>query len=249
MNNPALTIFVIDDEATVRNAIEYVLRAAGLTVSTYASPREYLERYDPNAPGCLVLDLAMPGLSGHDLQDTLAATGGAPPIIFLSGYADIPDSVRAMKLGAVDFLTKPVEDYALIDAVRKAVEKDRIDRSMRAEADAIRKRLATLTPRESEVLHYVIAGKLNKQTAAELGTVEKTIKVHRARVMEKMQVKSLAELVRLAALAGITPRMLKSAPDGVPGFQQNRRAAEVENVVATSQNQPSSPFADDRPAI
>lgn len=204
MNSPALTIFVIDDEASVRKAIERVLRAAGLTVTTYASPQEYLENYDPNVPGCLVLDLAMPGFSGHDLQESLAAEGNAPPIIFLTGRADIPDSVRAMKRGAVEFLTKPVDDCTLIDAVRNAVEKDRIDRAMRADAAAIRKRLATLTPRELEVFRHVIAGQLNKQTAAELGTVEKTIKVHRARVMEKMQVKSLAELVLLAAQVGVT---------------------------------------------
>lgn len=204
MNSPAPTIFVIDDEPSVRKAIERVLRAAGLKVSTYARAQEYLERYDPHAPGCLVLDLAMPGLTGLELQQVLAARVGAPPIIFLTGRADVPDGVQAMKCGAVEFLTKPVDDRTLIEAVRSAVEKDRLDRSARAELAEIRKRLAMLTPRESQVLRYVVAGKLNKQTAAELGAVEKTIKVHRGRVMEKMQVQSLAELVRLTSRAGIT---------------------------------------------
>jgi FixJ family two-component response regulator len=204
MTGTTPTIFVVDDDLSVRKAIERVLRSAGLTVSTYASAHDYLERYDPNAPGCLVLDLAMPGLSGLELQDALAARGGAPPIVFLTGNAKVPDSVQALKHGAVEFLTKPVDDRTLIDAVRNAVEKDRIDRSTRAEVAAIRQRLATLTPRESEVLSYVVSGKLNKVIAAELGTVEKTIKVHRARVMEKMQVRSLAELVQLAARIGIS---------------------------------------------
>jgi len=204
VTSPGSTVFVVDDDLSMRKAIERVLRAAGLAVSAHASAQDYLERYDPNAPGCLLLDLAMPGFSGLDLQDALAARVGAPPIIFLTGHAAIPDSVRAMKHGAVEFLTKPIDDRTLIDAVRNAVEKDRVDRLKRAELAEIRQRLATLTPRESEVLSYVVSGKLNKQIAADLGTVEKTIKVHRARVMEKMQVRSLAALVQLAARAGIT---------------------------------------------
>lgn len=205
MTSPGSTVFVVDDDLSVRKALERVLRAAGLAVSPHASAQDYLERYDPNAPGCLVLDLAMPGFSGLDLQDALAARGSAPPIIFLTGRAAVPDSVRAMKHGAVEFLTKPVDERALIDAVRNALEKDRTDRLRRAELAEIQQRLATLTPRETEVLKYVVSGKLNKQIAAELGTVEKTIKVHRARVMEKMQVGSLAALVQLAARAGIMP--------------------------------------------
>jgi FixJ family two-component response regulator len=205
MNSPGPIVFVVDDDLSVRKAIERVLRAAGLAVSAHASAQDYLERYDPNAPGCLVLDLAMPGFSGLDLQDALAARGGAPPIIFLTGRAAVPDSVRAMKHGAVEFLTKPVDERTLIDAIRNALEKDRMDRLRRAELAEIQQRLATLTPRETEVLSYVVSGKLNKQIAAELGTVEKTIKVHRARVMEKMQVRSLAALVQLATRAGIMP--------------------------------------------
>jgi len=204
MNLPGPVVFLVDDDPSVRKAIARLLRAAGLAVSTCASAQEYLEHRDPDVPGCLVLDLAMPGLSGLDLQQALAARGEAPPIIFLSGHADVPASVQAMKRGAIEFLTKPVDARALIDAVRNALEKDRIDRSANAELADIRKRLATLTPRESQVLGYVVAGKPNKQTGAALGTVEKTIKVHRARIMQKMQVQSLAELVQLAVRAGIT---------------------------------------------
>jgi FixJ family two-component response regulator len=194
MSGSKPTVFVVDDDPSVRRAIERVLRSAGLTVSTYVSAQEYL-----------VLDLAMPGMTGLELQDALTRTGEALPIIFLTGNAGIPDSVHAMKHGAVDFLTKPVDDRELIDAIRNAFEKDRIDRVLRAELAEIRQRLASLTPRELEVLGYVVLGKLNKQIAAELGTVEKTIKVHRARVMDKMRVRSLAELVRLAARVGINP--------------------------------------------
>ena len=204
MNDKAPTVFVIDDELSVRKAIARSLGAAGLIVSTFASGREYLERYDPNIPGCLVLDLAMPKFSGLDLQQALATRGEEPPIIFLSGHAEVLDSVQAMKHGAVEFLTKPIEDVVLIDAVRSAVEKDHLDRLKRAELAEIRKRLELLTPRETQVLSYVVAGKLNKQIAADLGTVEKTIKVHRARVMEKMQAKSVAELVRLTTQIGTT---------------------------------------------
>ena len=205
------TVFVVDDDDGVRKALVRVLRAEGLDVAAYASAQEYIEAYDPDRPGCLVLDLAMPGLGGLDLQTILRDKGGAPPIVFLSGQAALADGITAMKEGAVEFLTKPVEDATLILAVRSAMNKDQIDRGERRELADIRRRVATLTPRELQVMRCVLGGMLNKQTAAELGTVEKTIKVHRARVMEKMQVASLAELVRLAAKAGIaatppTPR-------------------------------------------
>ena len=203
MSSPAPTVFVIDDELPVRKAIERVLRAAGLTVSTCASAQQYLESYDPGTPGCVLLDLAMPGFSGLELQRVLAFRGDMPPIIFLSGHAEVQESVQAMKHGAVEFLTKPVDERTLIDAVESALERDRIDRAERAELAEIRMRFATLTPRESQVLGYVISGRLNKQIAAELGTVEKTIKVHRAHVMEKLRVGSLAELVQFAVRAGI----------------------------------------------
>lgn len=205
MNSTTSTVFIVDDELPVRKAIARLLQAAGLTAATFASAEEFLTAYDPQAPGCLLLDMTMPGLSGLDLQKALVARGEPLPIIFLTGHADIPDTVQAMKGGAVEFLTKPVEDATLLDAVRTAFARDAVERVARDELAGIRQRLATLTPRELQVLGCVVAGKLNKQTAAELGTVEKTIKVHRARVVEKMQVRSLAELVLLAARAGISP--------------------------------------------
>ncbi|MET0378044.1 MAG: response regulator [Spongiibacteraceae bacterium] len=203
MNIPEPKVIVIDDDPSVRNAIERLLRSARLNVLTHASAQEYLEQNDPSIPGCLVLDMAMPGLNGLDLQDALAARGNAPPIIFLTGHATVPDSVQAMKHGAVEFLTKPVDESLLLDAIHNAIAKDGADRLKRAEQASIAQRLAALTPREAQVLAHVVAGKLNKQIADELGIVEKTIKVHRARVMEKMQVRSLAELVTLTAQAGI----------------------------------------------
>ena len=174
-----------------------------MKVAAFDSPREFLERFDPSAPGCLVLDLAMPGLTGLELQKALAAKGRELPIVFLTGRGDIATSVRAMKLGAVDFLTKPVDDEDLLSAIRSALEKNRTSRTAREELARIEQRLALLTPREREVLERVVAGRLNKQIAAELGTVEKTVKVHRARVMRKMGARTVAELVRLAARAGI----------------------------------------------
>jgi len=198
-------VYVIDDEPSVRKALERLLRAAGLEVATCASGPDYLAQFDPDVPGCLVLDLAMPGFSGLELQQALAARGATPPIIFLTGRGDVPSSVQAMKRGAFEFLSKPVDEGLLLEAVRHAIEKDRVDRLERAALADVRARLATLTPRETEVLACVIAGLLNKQTADLLGTAEKTIKVHRAHIMEKMQVKSLAELVRLADAAGIAP--------------------------------------------
>ena len=200
---PLATVFVVDDDPAVLKSLSRLLRSARLDVATFSSPREFLERHDPSAPGCLVLDVAMPGLNGLELQEALTAKGSELPIIFLTGHGDIPMSVQAMKRGAVDFLTKPVNDEDLLKTVHVAIEKDRLQRQQRAEVAEIQQRLATLTPREREVLGHVIAGQLNKQTAADLGTVEKTIKVHRARVMEKMKVQSVAELVRLAERAGI----------------------------------------------
>ena len=192
------TVFVVDDDPAVLKSLSRLLRSARLDVATFGSPREFLERHDSIAPGCLVLDVAMPGLNGLELQEALTKKGSELPIVFLTGHGDIPMSVQAMKRGAVDFLTKPVNDEDLLKAVHAAIEQDRVARQARAELDEIQQRLATLTPREREVLEHVIAGQLNKQTAADLGTVEKTIKVHRARVMEKMMVQSVAELVRLA---------------------------------------------------
>jgi FixJ family two-component response regulator len=191
------TVFIVDDDPAVLKSLARLLHAVELPVVTFSSPREFLERHDPRAPGCLVLDLTMPGLNGLELQEALTTKGCAIPIIFLTGHGDIPTSVRAMKSGAFAFLTKPVNDDDLIKAAHAALEKNRVARLSRDELDDIRERLATLTPREHEVLTHVVTGQLNKQIAYDLGTVEKTIKVHRARVMEKMKVHSVAELVRL----------------------------------------------------
>jgi RNA polymerase sigma factor (sigma-70 family) len=203
--NSEPTVFLVDDEASVLRALSRLLRSAGLNVETFGSPQEFLERHDPNAHGCLVLDVAMPGLNGLDLQRFLAAKGTELPVIFLTGQGDIPMSVEAMKQGAVDFLTKPKNDEDLLAAIRAGIDKDRANRQAKAERSRIQQQLATLTPREREVLRYIIAGRLNKQVAADLGIVEKTIKVHRARIMKKMNVQSLAELVRVTEHAGIKP--------------------------------------------
>jgi FixJ family two-component response regulator len=194
---PSPTVFVVDDYAPVRSSISRLLRAAGFVVAAFGSAEEFLAQYDPLIPGCLVLDLAMPALSGLELQRILTKTGSLLPIIFLSGQGDIPKSVQAMKHGASDFLTKPVNDEDLLAAIRGAIEKDRALRREQANLSEIRARLATLTPREREVLEHVVTGKLNKQIAGDLGTVEQTVKVHRAHVMQKMRVQSVAELVRL----------------------------------------------------
>lgn len=200
------TVFLVDDDAAIRKALTRLLVAAGLDVRSFASPQAFLERHDPAVPGCLVLDVAMPGLNGLELQRVLAESGCNRPIIFLTGRGDVPMSVHAMKAGAVDFLTKPVADDVLLEAIHAALEKDRSTRRTHTELDSIKDRLATLTQREREVLKHVVSGQLNKQIAADLGTVEKTIKVHRGRVMAKMQVGTFADLVRAADRAGITTR-------------------------------------------
>jgi len=212
MTEPVPVIFVVDDDPSVLKSLSRLLRSARLNPVLFSSPREFLDQFDPHAPGCLLLDVAMPGLDGLQLQQALVARGSRIPIIFLTGHGDIPMSVSAMKRGAVDFLTKPVHDEDLLTAIRAAVEADRKQRQARAELEDIRQRLATLTPREREVLEAVITGRLNKQIAGELGIVEKTVKVHRGRVMEKMKVRSLAELVHLAERAGL----LGSAPPPRP---------------------------------
>jgi FixJ family two-component response regulator len=205
MSSSQATVFVVDDELSVRQSLARLLRALGLNVATFASAKAFLESYDPNVPGCLVLDLAMPDFSGLQLQEALAAKGSSLPIIFLTGQGDVPSSVKAMKHGAIDYLGKPVDGRDLIEAIRGGFEKDRIARQLDTELTEIRRRIATLTPREYQVLRHVLSGQLNKQIAADLGTVEKTIKVHRARVMEKVEAGSLAELVRLAQRVGIQP--------------------------------------------
>lgn len=203
MNKTVPTVLVIDDDPSVLKALSRLLRSIELNVATFASPREFLDQFEPGLSGCLVLDVDMPNISGLELQRELAARDIELSIIFLTGHGDIPMSVQAMKKGAVDFLTKPVEDRDLIEAVHAAIEKDHMNRQKRAEQAEIVQRMAMLTPREREVLGHVVAGRLNKQIAADLGTVEKTIKVHRAHMMTKLKVRSLADLVRLAERAGI----------------------------------------------
>ena len=205
VNSGVPTIFVVDDDPAVLKSLGRLLRSAGLHVETCNSPQDFLARHNPALPGCLVLDVAMPGLNGLEVQQALAAIGDERPIVFLTGHGDIPTSVEAMKRGAVDFLTKPVNAVDLLRAIHSAIVKDSVRRLERDEVEEFKQRLATLTPREREVLPYVISGRPNKQIAGELGTAEKTIKVHRARVMEKMKVQSVAELVRLAERLGIRP--------------------------------------------
>jgi FixJ family two-component response regulator len=205
VNSGVPTIFVVDDDPAVLKGLGRLLRSAGLHVETCNSPQDFLARHNPAMPGCLVLDVAMPGLNGLEVQQALAAIGDERSIVFLTGHGDIPTSVEAMKHGAVDFLTKPVNAEDLLKAIHSAIVKDSVRRLERDEVEEFKQRLATLTPREREVLPYVISGRLNKQIAGELGTAEKTIKVHRARVMEKMKVQSVAELVRLAERLGIRP--------------------------------------------
>lgn len=205
MSDGTPTVFVVDDDPSVLKGVKRLLRSAGFTAEVFASPQDFLERHDRDAPGCVILDLAMPGIDGLRVQQTLKDQGSVLPIIFLTGHGDITTSVRAMKQGADDFLAKPVGGDELLIAVRSAIERCHVLRQARREMVEFERRLATLTPREREVLDHLLCGKLNKQIAADLGTVEQTIKVHRARIMRKMQVATLAALVRLAERAGMTP--------------------------------------------
>lgn len=194
---------MVDDDASVRAALSLLLRSTGYNVETFASADDLLARRPFDGPGCILLDVQMPGLNGLDLQQVLSVTDRPLPIIFITGHGNIPMSVRAMKAGAVDFLTKPFNDEVLLNAVARALSKSKREQLERNEVAEISGRLSTLTAREQEVFGRVVAGQLNKQIAADLGTVEKTIKVHRARVMQKMCADSLAELVMMAARAGI----------------------------------------------
>jgi FixJ family two-component response regulator len=194
----APVVHVVDDDDSVRVAVARLLDAAGYEVRAYSSAGEFLIAGPGDAPGCIVLDVRMPGPSGLELQDALAKQERRLPVIFLSGHGDVPMSVRAMKAGAVDFLTKPVERDALLDAVSAALARDAQHRTARQRVDGVRARYETMTAREREVFAGVVAGKLNKRIATELGTAERTVKAHRSRVMVKMGVTSVAELVRLA---------------------------------------------------
>jgi FixJ family two-component response regulator len=199
-------VYVIDDDAGARTAIQSLLESVGLRAATFGSAQEFLASRRPDAPACLVLDVRLPGVSGLDFQRDLAARNIAIPIIFITGHGDIPMSVEAMKAGALEFLTKPFRGQALLDAIQKALERDRAARHEQSRVAQLHQRLATLTPREREVMQLVISGLLNKQIAGELGASERTVKIHRGQVMRKMQAESLPDLVRMAAKIGMSAR-------------------------------------------
>jgi RNA polymerase sigma factor (sigma-70 family) len=212
MSASAARVFVVDDDLSVRRALVRLFQSAGLEAEAFASAGEFLVRESCTQPSCLVLDVRMPQVTGPELQRELKAAGNNIPVIFLTGHVDVPTTARVMKGGAMDVLTKPVNDEDLLQAARGAVERDRVARVERQEVASLRQRLDQLTRREREVLSLVIAGLLNKQIAGQLGTTQRTVKVHRGRVMRKMQVASVAELVRVAGRLNVEPRTSGSHP-------------------------------------
>jgi FixJ family two-component response regulator len=205
MNDQTPTVFLIDDDAWARRGLSRLIRRAGFNVQTFASAEDFLASPHYDGPGCIILDVKMPGLSGPDLQAELNKAEYSMPIIFISAHGDVPIATQAMKEGALDFLPKPVDRDHLLKAIRAALERDRVGHEEHAELEKIRARLARLTPREFEVMTFVLAGLLNKQIAHELGITEHTVKMHRGRVMSKMGVVSVAELVSMTQKAGVTP--------------------------------------------
>jgi RNA polymerase sigma factor (sigma-70 family) len=199
---PKPTVFVVDDDSTLRESIRFLVESIGLGVRTYGSAVDFLREFDPEAVGCLVTDVRMPGLSGLDLQRELLERGSKLPVIIMTAFAEVPTAVRALKEGAVDFIEKPFSDQLLLDRIQLAIERDREARSKSTEAEKLAARMAELTPRQREVMRLIVEGKPSKVIASELGLSPKTVEAHRSRVMSKMQAKSLAELVRLAVLAG-----------------------------------------------
>ena len=200
---PPPVVVIVDDEAAIREALDSLFRSIGLRTLSFASPAELLQAAAPDGPGCLILDVRLPGISGLDLQDQLARHGIALPIVFMTGHGDIPMSVRAMKAGAVDFLPKPFRDQDMLDAVAAAIERDTQRRAEASALDEVRARYATLTPREREVMAHVASGLMNKQVAGLIGLSEITVKIHRGNVMRKMGVRTLADLVRQAQALGV----------------------------------------------
>src|SRR5690349_20520613 len=207
MGEAGFTTFLVDDDPAVLRSITRLLKAAGYRTKSFSSPQKFLSAHDPAVPGCAIIDLVMSEIDGLHVQQALIESGSERPIIFLTGRADVSASVKAMKAGAVDFLTKPVQRDALFSALSSAAERDALSRKRRNESSSIGERLGTLTHREREVLEHVIAGRLNKQIAASLGTVEKTVKVHRGRMMAKLGVHGGADLVRLAEKGGVRPAL------------------------------------------
>lgn len=198
MSSPNATIFVVDDDTSVRTALKRLIRSLGFIVEAFDSAQAFLDREDHDGPACLILDIRMPGTSGIELQKQLTETGVHIPIIFITGHGNVQMSVKAMKAGALDFIEKPFDDQTLIDAIHTAIARSKQDRAKQIERHELQTLVDSLTPREYEVFRLVVAGMLNKQIGAELGMSEKTVKVHRGRVMQKMQAASLADLVRMA---------------------------------------------------
>ena len=217
MNESDATVFVVDDDRSVREGLVDMIESLDMQAKAFTSAQQFLQHKRPDTPACLVLDVRLPGLSGLDLQRQLGQSGQPIPIIFITGHGDIPMSVRAMKEGAVEFLTKPFRDQDLLDAIHQALKKDRSAREQRAKAADLRRRYDSLTPREREVMQLVIAGRLNKQIAGELGTSEVTVKMHRGQVMHKMKAESVVDLLRMAeAMAIVTA--------GQPQAQTSRKS-------------------------
>jgi FixJ family two-component response regulator len=203
MTSSEETVFIVDDDASVRRSTERLVRAAGFKVESFVSAGDFLKQPPPSGVACLILDVQMPGLSGMDLQEELSRLGMQIPIIFITAHGDIPMTVKAMKGGAVEFLTKPFDSHDLLEAIRAAIERDREAQKQRRESKELRERYDHLTPREREVICLIVSGMLNKQVAAALSTTERTIKFHRSNIMQKMKVESLAELVSIAGRLGI----------------------------------------------